>query len=83
MKHISDKALIYISLLETKNNLLITGAKKGDLTFYNPVDLSIIIQLSFNCLAPNTLIELKNDKIAFMGNEGIYIVDTIKKNLKK
>ena len=83
LKHISDKALIYISLLETKNNLLITGAKKGDLTFYNPVDLSIIKQLPIYCALPNGLIELKNDKIAFIGNEGIYIVDTIKKKLEK
>ena len=83
LKKYCEKDHYYISLLETKNNLLITGSKKGDLIFYNPVDLSIIKQIPFNCGASNVLIELNNDKIAFMGNEGIYIVDTIKKKLEK
>ena len=82
-KIISNRDNEYISLLETKNNILVTGSTKGNLIFYNPVDLSIIKTLSITCLVIKGMIELKNNKIAIKGNEGIYIVDIIKIQLEK
>jgi WD40 repeat protein len=82
-KNCTNNSKEYVCFLETKNNFLVTGTKTGNLIFYDPENLSIKKELYINSSFHLGLIELKNDKIATNGKEGIYIVDTIKKELEK
>ena len=81
---ISDKEKDFISLLETKKNLLISSSPKGSLRLYNQKDLTVIKELNnIYCTSMDALIEVKNDRIAIGGNKQIYVVNSNNFKLEK
>lgn len=81
---ISHREKDFISLLETKKNLLISSSSHGSLRLHNQEDLSVINELNnICCTSKNALIEVKNDRIAIGSFKKIYVVNSNNFKLEK
>ena len=76
LKISSDKNIDFLSSLETQNNILVVGMRRGFLKFYKPDDLSLIHTLEkIYCSCYNNIIQIDKNRIAIGGVERIRIVN--------
>ena len=80
----TDENVDFLSALETSNNMLVVGFKRGILKFYKPDDLSVIhILKNIFCSCINNIIQIDKNRIAIAGEVRIRIVNIEKFKLEK
>ena len=79
-----DENVEFLSSLETDNNKLVVGMKKGILKIFNPDDLSIIRTFEdIFCSSINNIIQIDKNRIAVGGEHRIRIINIEKLKLEK